>query len=87
MIRIQIDLNLKEHILNWVLRSRFDLIRPIWTPRSDCGPTMVRPWSDHGPTLVRPWSDLSLAETEIEFADECFLNHRKSSSRSQDIVI
>ena len=85
-------------IKNQKIYFKLILHKKIFLTLSDCGPNMGRPWSgrslivvrsrfDHGQTMVRSWSDHGLAETEIEFGDECFLNHLKSSSTSRDIVI
>ena len=81
-----------------IIISNLFSTKKIFLTLSDCGPNMGRPWSgrspivvrsrfDHGQTMVRSWSDHGLAETEIEFGDECFLNHLKSSARSRDILI
>ena len=85
-------------IKNQKIYFKLILHKKIFLTLSDCGPNMGRPWSgfspivvrspfDLGQTMVRSWSDHGLAETEIEFGDECLLNNLKSSSTSRDIVI
>ena len=65
------------------------LHKKIFLTLSDCGPNMGRPWSGRSPIVVRSRFDLgqTIAETEIEFGDKCFLKHLKSSSTSRDILI